>query len=67
MPILLALPSPDLEHVFTAAALLLSDIIGNTPFPTLEARDRIPDLFAEVLKRNLRLIDEHDRHIGSRA
>jgi len=36
-------------------------------FPTLEARDMVPDLFAETLKRNMRMIDAHDRAIGGSA
>jgi hypothetical protein len=34
LKVLLALPNPDLENIFTAVALCLTDVLGNMNFPT---------------------------------
>jgi hypothetical protein len=62
-----SLSTPDCDHVFTAISLMLVDVIGNMDWPSQRARDMIPDLISQQLKRNLELVDANDRAIGSRA
>ncbi len=65
--ILFALSPPDLNNICTAVSLALVQAIGNMNFKTQADRDMIPDIIAQLLKRNLALADENDRRSGSRA
>jgi hypothetical protein len=59
--VLSSLSDPSLEAVFTVISLMLVNVISNYAWPTLEARDMMPDLIAEQLKRNLARADDYDR------
>jgi hypothetical protein len=65
--VLASLSDPSLEAVFTTISIMLVNVVSNCTFPSQEARDMIPDLVAEQLKRNLALCDDYDRRIGSRC
>lgn len=59
-----SLPEKDINSVLVAFALALTQVIGNMDFPTLQARDLVPGVLAEQIRRNLALVDENDRNIG---
>jgi hypothetical protein len=65
--ILLSLTDPSLECVFTVISIMLVNVISNYNWHTLEARDSMPDLVAEQLKRNLARADDYDRRTGGNA